>query len=128
MPLWLWRGKALLKQEICRRVELYVTRLPYHVGLLDRLQEEHRAGRPIVLVTGLAERQTYFGNDELLNTFRAPAVAVVARRERMRSLFTAGSADDLARILREAPPLYLCWTRKPPVRRGLFTNSRPGAN
>jgi hypothetical protein len=40
LPLWLWRGKAYLKQEICRRVDLDVERLPYHPELVARLQEE----------------------------------------------------------------------------------------
>lgn len=51
VPLWLWRGKAFFKQEVCRRVDLDVERLPYHPELLTLLQEEHRAGRRIILVT-----------------------------------------------------------------------------
>ncbi|MGN6519003.1 MAG: UbiA family prenyltransferase [Dokdonella sp.] len=47
LPLWLLRGKAHLKREIARRVEVDVTRLPYDARVLALLDEA--ATRPRVL-------------------------------------------------------------------------------
>jgi 4-hydroxybenzoate polyprenyltransferase len=51
LPLWLVRGKAAFKHEVCRRANLNVAVLPYNQPLLARLRDEHRAGRRIVLAT-----------------------------------------------------------------------------
>ena len=49
--VWLVKGKAVLKREIARRVELDVTVLPYHDPLLNYLREQKSQGRTIVLTT-----------------------------------------------------------------------------
>jgi 4-hydroxybenzoate polyprenyltransferase len=49
--LWLLKGKANLKQEIARRVELDAATLPYSKGLLSYLREQYAIGRPLILVT-----------------------------------------------------------------------------
>ena len=54
-PLWLLRGKARLKQELARRVELSVATLPYHPAFLAWLREQHAQGRRLVLATAAAE-------------------------------------------------------------------------
>ena len=51
VPFWLLRGRAVLKQEIAKRVELDVQTLPYQAGLVDFLRREHAGGRSIVLAT-----------------------------------------------------------------------------
>jgi len=51
MPWWLLRGRAAFKAEVARRVQLDVTLLPYHGGLLQWLREQHAAGRRLVLCT-----------------------------------------------------------------------------
>lgn len=56
IPLWLLRGKAHVKHQIARRVDLDVTRLPYHGPFLEFLREQHAAGRRQVLVTGAHEK------------------------------------------------------------------------
>lgn len=53
---WFLRGKAYLKRQISRRVNLDVTILPYHQELLDHLREQRAHGRRIVLATGADER------------------------------------------------------------------------
>jgi 4-hydroxybenzoate polyprenyltransferase/phosphoserine phosphatase len=56
LPLWLLKGKAFVKREIAKRVELDPTLLPYRAELLDYLRTEHDRGRPLVLATASDER------------------------------------------------------------------------
>lgn len=51
-PLWLLKGKAYLKEQIARRVELDVSVLPYRSDFLDYLKEQRDQGRLIALATG----------------------------------------------------------------------------
>lgn len=51
LPLWLWRGKAVLKYEIARRVQPDYTLLPYDAAFLDWLRAEHARGRSLWLCT-----------------------------------------------------------------------------
>lgn len=50
-PLWLLRGKAVLKSEIARRVELNGAALPYCAPYVEWLRQEKAAGRAIWLCT-----------------------------------------------------------------------------
>jgi len=56
LPVWLLGGKAHLKRQLARRVEVDVTCLPYHEPLLTYLSEEHLLGRTLVLATATDER------------------------------------------------------------------------
>ncbi|XAH23742.1 UbiA family prenyltransferase [Xylophilus sp. GW821-FHT01B05] len=51
MPLWLSRGKAVLKQEIGQRVQMDAATLPYNEPFLQWLRAQHAGGRQIVLCT-----------------------------------------------------------------------------
>jgi len=51
LPFWLLRGRACLKSEIARRVELNAATLPYRSEFLDFLRAEHARGRHLVLAT-----------------------------------------------------------------------------
>lgn len=51
IPLWLLRGRSVLKEEIAKQVDLDVATLPYQAALVEFLKKEHAAGRSIVLVT-----------------------------------------------------------------------------
>ncbi|HEX4286467.1 MAG TPA: UbiA family prenyltransferase [Terracidiphilus sp.] len=59
-PFWVLGGKARLKAEVAKRAPLDPARLPYNALVLDYLQQQARAGRPLYLTTGadagLAER------------------------------------------------------------------------
>lgn len=59
LAVWLSRGKAYLKQQVCRRVKFDVAALPYNQSLLNLLRVTRRSGRQILLVTaadrGIAE-------------------------------------------------------------------------
>jgi len=52
VPVWLVSGPARLKQEIAERVDIDPAGLPYRAALVERLREERKAGRRIVLATG----------------------------------------------------------------------------
>lgn len=54
--LWLVRGRAVLKAQIARRVQLDPGSLPYNSDLLTWLRGEHAKGRPLWLCTGANER------------------------------------------------------------------------
>jgi 4-hydroxybenzoate polyprenyltransferase len=51
VPFWLLKGRACLKERIAQRVTLDVACLPYNLPFLAFLREQHRAGRPLVLIT-----------------------------------------------------------------------------
>lgn len=52
LPLWLFRGRASLKEQLSARVTLDASRLPYRQDLLDWLTDEHERDRYLVLATG----------------------------------------------------------------------------
>lgn len=51
VPFWMLRGKAFLKREIARRVQLRVDLLPYNKPFIDFLREQKLAGRRLVLIS-----------------------------------------------------------------------------
>lgn len=51
MMLWLFSGKANLKEQIASRTRLSVETLPYNQSLIDWLHDQREAGRRLVLVT-----------------------------------------------------------------------------
>ncbi|MES3007993.1 MAG: UbiA family prenyltransferase [Pseudomonadota bacterium] len=51
VPFWMLRGKAFLKREIARRVQLRVDLLPYNKPFLDFLREQKQSGRRLVLIS-----------------------------------------------------------------------------
>ena len=51
IPLWLLRGRAHLKDQIARRVQIDVAGLPYNGDVIDYLRKERQGGRELVLAT-----------------------------------------------------------------------------
>lgn len=51
LPGWLMQGKAALKRHLTAAVTLEVAHLPYNRELLQYLEQQHAAGRPIYLAT-----------------------------------------------------------------------------
>jgi 4-hydroxybenzoate polyprenyltransferase/phosphoserine phosphatase len=51
LPRWLVQGKAALKQHLTSAVQLDVVHLPYNRELLQYLEQQKAAGRPIYLAT-----------------------------------------------------------------------------
>ena len=56
LPIWLFHGKAYLKQKVAEHSELDVTTLPYNQSLIDWLKEEKLRGKKIVLSTAANEK------------------------------------------------------------------------
>ncbi len=99
MPVWLARGKAALKREIAARVDIDVTTLPYHEPLIQFLNEERDAGRPIVLAT--ASNQKYARAiahhlglfDEVIASDDTNNYSGRAKLARLETLYGAGGFD-----------------------------------
>jgi 4-hydroxybenzoate polyprenyltransferase len=51
IPLWLFKGKASLKQELAKRASVDVEVLPYNMDLLVWLRGEKNAGKTLILCT-----------------------------------------------------------------------------
>jgi 4-hydroxybenzoate polyprenyltransferase/phosphoserine phosphatase len=51
LPLWLLRGKAVLKREVASRVDIDVTLLPYRPAVLELVRNARVDGRRTVLAT-----------------------------------------------------------------------------
>jgi 4-hydroxybenzoate polyprenyltransferase/phosphoserine phosphatase len=51
LPGWLLQGKAALKRHLTAAVDLNVAHLPYNRQILQYLEQQHAAGRPIYLAT-----------------------------------------------------------------------------
>ena len=51
LPGWLLQGKAALKRHLTAAVTLDVAHLPYNRQILQYLEQQHAAGRPIYLAT-----------------------------------------------------------------------------
>jgi len=56
IPLWLTRGKAVLKEELARRYEFDPALLPFNEPFVAWLREQRTAGRRLVLCTASDER------------------------------------------------------------------------
>lgn len=52
VPIWLLSGPARLKAEISARVDIDPASLPYREALVERLRDERKAGRKVILATG----------------------------------------------------------------------------
>lgn len=59
LPLWLARGRARLKHEIARRVDLDTSAIPFNDSFLDYLRTEKTAGRTLVLATASNEKYAH---------------------------------------------------------------------
>jgi 4-hydroxybenzoate polyprenyltransferase/phosphoserine phosphatase len=51
-PFWALKGKAHLKSQVAGLVSLDVAHLPYNRALREYLEDEHAAGRTLILATG----------------------------------------------------------------------------
>ena len=56
IPIWLVRGKARLKAEIAKRVDIDPATLPYNEDLLEYLRTQQKNGRKLVLTTATDEK------------------------------------------------------------------------
>ncbi|MBS1813267.1 MAG: UbiA family prenyltransferase [Acidobacteria bacterium] len=116
-PTWVAGGKARLKRELTRRIELDVEHLPYNQPLLDYLKEEYAAGRRIFLATaadtGLATRiANYLGifegvlaSDGTLNLAGANKLAAFEERFPDGFTYIGNAMPDRALLGRSVSPM-----------------------
>lgn len=109
MLLWLWQGKARLKQEVASRSGRKAEDWPYRQAVLDRLVAEKASGRDIVLVTGAAPSvalgvaahvglfSSIMHSSDVLNlTSDRKRDALVERFGKGRFDYMGNSGDDIA--------------------------------
>ena len=60
-----------------------------------------------LLVPGLGQRRTFYGNDEMPAMFQVPSALLEDRKRKLAELFGAVAPEDLLSALAECPPLYL---------------------
>jgi 4-hydroxybenzoate polyprenyltransferase/phosphoserine phosphatase len=111
LPLQLLRGKAAFKAFVTESISLDIAHLPYNRKLLRYLEEQHRQGREIHLVTGanveLARRvaahlgifKQVLGSDHSLN------LTGNNKLERLRSILGAGEFDYIGNATPDLPLL-----------------------
>jgi 4-hydroxybenzoate polyprenyltransferase len=124
LPGWLLKGRANLKREVARRVELDPTLLPYRTSLLDHLRSEHDKGRPIVLATASDERfATEVANhlklfDRVLASDGTTNLSGERKRSRLVEQFGAGGFDYVGNESRD----LAVWSA---ARKALVVSSNP---
>jgi len=99
LPLWLMRGKAVLKAEIAARVTLNPAALPYNRAFLEWLEAERRNGRSLWLCTaanaqlaaGVAAHVGLF--DGVLASDRRTNLAGAAKASQLVEHFGEGGFD-----------------------------------
>ncbi len=145
VPLWLLKGKANLKAELARRVELDPGDLPYCQPLIDHLKAEKQAGRRLVLATAADERiaQAVAGHLGLFELVLASDgrtnLSGAAKLTRIRELVGphfdyAGNAEEDLHLWKEARASLLVNASRGVTRRcqslgrphQTFSNARPG--
>ena len=98
-PLWLFQGRARLKEELAARASIDVATLPYRESVLSFLREERAGGRRIVLTTAswksLADAVSrHLGIfDEVLATSREGNLKGEAKAQRIAERMGEGSFD-----------------------------------
>ncbi len=99
MLTWIARGKAHLKRQVACRVTLDVSSLPYQMGLLAYLRDQHHENRLLILATGADEHIARQMSDylQIFNQVMASDGEInlsgVAKRDRLVSEFGAGGFD-----------------------------------
>lgn len=109
MLIWLFQGKARLKQEVAARSGRRAEDWPYRQTVLDRLATEKASGRDIVLVTGAAPTvamdvaahvglfSSVMHSSDVLNlTSDRKRDALVQRFGKGRFDYMGNSGDDIA--------------------------------
>jgi 4-hydroxybenzoate polyprenyltransferase len=107
--LWVFRGRAYLKQQIAARVILDVTTLPYHDQLIEFLRAQHDEGRRLVLasasderlVTGIAGHLGIF--ERVLASDGLTNLAGASKRDRLLKEFGAKDYDYAGNALADLP-------------------------
>jgi len=97
LPIWLLRGRANLKYQIARRVNLPCDALPLHPELLAYLHQERANGRQLILISAsnqkpvseLAQHLNLF--DEAIGSDQHLNLRAQAKLERIRQRILTGN-------------------------------------
>ena len=109
LPIWLLKGKAYLKEQIARRVELDVSVLPYRNELVDYLEVQRALGRPIVLATATDSQLAHQVADHLklfdvvLASDGVTNLAGESKRAQLVSMFGVNGFDYAGNEGRDLP-------------------------
>ena len=108
IPLWLFKGKASLKQELAKRASVDVEVLPYNMDLLVWLRGEKNAGKTLILCTASDSMVANQISDHLGifdHTFASDGVDNLASSSKAKKLvdiygsrgfdYVGNSSDDL---------------------------------
>ncbi|MCC6763043.1 MAG: UbiA family prenyltransferase [Deltaproteobacteria bacterium] len=99
LPIWLLRGKAVLKDEVAKRVTLDPAALPYRDELLEFLRVERAKGRSLLLVSAAHESivravARHLGLfDDVIATDAATNLKGAAKRAALVERFGTGGFD-----------------------------------
>lgn len=117
--LWLLRGRACLKAQIARRIDLDAALLPYNDAMLAYLQQQHLAGRRLVLASAsnrnlvqcvadyLGLFDAVLGSDETINLKSVVKLHAIERDAGARGFAYAGNdSADLA-VWRQAAEIIV---------------------
>ena len=111
IPFWFLRGKAALKHEISRRVQLNVSTLPVREELIEFLRQQKSSGRQLILATGadrkiaraVAEHFGFF--DVVLASDDATNMTGERKKEAIREIVRGSSFDYIGNAKDDIP----CW-------------------
>jgi len=111
LPYWLFRGTAFTAQQIMDRVMPSVEYLPYNRQLIGYLQEQHRNGRELVLVTSLSKEYA-----QRISCHLGFFKSVLSREELLSTVDPKKSKNDLpdsapvdfVYVCREVEDINLC--------------------
>ncbi len=138
LPLWWVRGRAQFKARVAAHETLEADRLPFQPQLIDFIREQHRAGRPTILVTG-ANRRTAAQVaaqagcfDEVIASDETVNLAGAAKRDALVARFGERGFDYVGNELADLPVLAaarqaLIAGPSLPLRRALRTARLPVA-
>lgn len=109
LPLWLYQGKATLKNKIAQKIELNPETLPYNQELLGYLKEQKERGRRLILCTAadsaiankIAEHLGIFdevmASDGTMNLSSGQKAKALESRFGLKGFdYVGNSTDDLA--------------------------------
>ncbi len=125
LPIWLWSGKANVKQRIADRVYIEVDKLPYNEDVLDFLRTQRSKGRRLVLATAshmlparqIAEHLGIF--DDVIATDAENKLKAETKARALERRFGAKGFDYMADSHHDLP----VWNRS---RRAILVNSDLG--
>jgi 4-hydroxybenzoate polyprenyltransferase len=122
IPVWLYAGKAVLKQRLAARTPVDAQTLPYNESLLDWLRTQRSGGRPLILCTAcdrsiaerIAEHLGIF--DGVIASDGIANLSGTRKAQRLEQLFGRGGFDYVGNSSADLP----VWAR---ARRAVVVNA-----